>query len=365
MCLTFSYTFTIFESLGKSSFKSLSWKEGDLTLTILKIIFKLSLILISLCPESAKPIFLPFKELPLIPCAISLRQFTPAMILAIPNPTLISGPRPLKFNNTIVIIFNIMLKTTNICISIWICVCAFSMFFIIAKLTQVMISVWVSYLRAGWMKLPIQEVTSVFECLRSWFLSLGQDAESIEQSIREFPLICRKFSFQIPRPLKFIFLKIPFIKPSIPKPQNPFANFPHIFKCPNINTPISIGKFPINKMSISKESLHYVCTISKMALSMIHLFVDLTYVFITVVVADLGFVAIAIVESSSQYILISIVYFPFALLDPLIIEFPLVKGSIIIFELLRGLTHTYFISNIYKVINIYIQLSRAKVRVSL
>lgn len=104
-------------------------------------------------------------------------------------------------------------------------------------------------------------------------------------------------------------------------------------------------------MSISKKSLHYVCTISKMALSMIHLFVDLTYVFITVVVEDLGFVAIAVVESSSQYILISIVYFPFALLNPLIIEFPPVNGSIIIFELLRGLTHTYFISNIYKVIN--------------
>lgn len=245
-----------------------------------------------------------------------------------------------------------MLKTTNICISIWICVCAFSMFFIIAKLTQVMISVWVSYLWTSWMKLTVQEVASVFECLRSWFLSLGQDAEPIEQSIREFPLICRKFSFQIPRPLKFIFLKKPFIKPSIPKPQNPFANFPHIFKCPNINPPItSIGKFPINKMSISKESLHYVCTISKMALSMIDLFVDLTYVFITVVVEDLGFVAIAVVESSSQYILISIVYFPFALLNPLIIEFPPVNGSIIIFELLRGLTHTYFISNIYKVIN--------------
>lgn len=353
MCLTFSYTFTIFESLGKSSFKSLSWKEGDLTLTILKIIFKLSLILISLCPESAKPIFLPFKELPLIPCAISLRQFTPAMILAIPNPTLISGPRPLKFNNTIVIIFNIMLKTTNICISIWICVCAFSMFFIIAKLTQVMISVWVSYLRAGWMKLPIQEVTSVFECLRSWFLSLGQDAESIEQSIREFPLICRKFSFQIPRPLKFIFLKIPFIKPSIPKPQNPFANFAHIFKCPNINPPItSIGKFSIYEMSISKKSLHYVCAISEVALSMIHLFVDLAHVFVAVVVGDLGLVAIAIMESSSQYILISIVNFPFALLNPLSIEFPFVKRSIIIFELLRGLTHTYFISNIYKANNI-------------
>ena len=105
-------------------------------------------------------------------------------------------------------------------------------------------------------------------------------------------------------------------------------------------------------MSISKKSLHYVCAISEVALSMIHLFVDLAHVFVAVVVGDLGLVAIAIMESSSQYILISIVNFPFALLNPLSIEFPFVKRSIIIFELLRGLTHTYFISNIYKANNI-------------